>query len=117
MHTGILHVSFLSYLTYPNADLCIVFTSSNFPNEPKSIFIESNFSNSLISVRPHLFIFSAAELVVDRALELDHIGGVFGANVKPSPFLCLILKMLQIQPSKDIIIEFIKNPDYKWAGS
>ena len=46
-------------------------------------------------------------------MELDQIGGVFGGNVKPTPFLCLILKMLQIQPSKDIVVEFIKNPDYK----
>ena len=50
---------------------------------------------------------------MDRAMELDHLGGVFGGNVKPTPFICLILKMLQIQPSKDIVIEFIKNPDYK----
>jgi len=54
-----------------------------------------------------------AELLVDRAMELDHLGGVYGGNVKPTPFICLILKMLQIQPSKDIVIEFIKNPDYK----
>ena len=54
-----------------------------------------------------------AELLVDRAMELDHVGGVYGGNVKPTPFICLILKMLQIQPSKDIVIEFIKNPDYK----
>ena len=46
-------------------------------------------------------------------MDLDHVGGVIGGNIKPTPFLCLILKMLQIQPSKDIIIEFIKNPDYK----
>lgn len=54
-----------------------------------------------------------AELLVDKAMVLDHIGGVFGGNVKPTDFICLVLKMLQIQPSKDIIIEFIKNPDYK----
>ena len=41
------------------------------------------------------------------------MGGVYGANIQPSDFLCLVLKMLQIQPSKDIVIEFIKNPDYK----
>lgn len=46
-------------------------------------------------------------------MELDHIGGVFGGNVRPTPFLCLVLKMLQIQPTKDIVVEFIKNPDYK----
>ena len=56
-----------------------------------------------------------AELLVDEAMALDFVGGVIGGNVKPTPFICLILKMLQIQPSKDIIIEFIKNPDYKWA--
>ncbi|EDV22131.1 uncharacterized protein TRIADDRAFT_59315 [Trichoplax adhaerens] len=56
-----------------------------------------------------------AELLVDRAMELDHIGGTFGGNIKPTPFLCLILKMLQIQPEKDIIVEFIKNEDYKYV--
>ena len=46
-------------------------------------------------------------------MELDHVGGHYSSNIKPTPFLCLVLKMLQIQPSKDIVIEFIKNPDYK----
>lgn len=54
-----------------------------------------------------------AELLVDKALALDHIGGVFGGSIKPTPFLCLAQKMLQIQPDKDIVIEFIKNEDYK----
>ncbi|VVB02974.1 unnamed protein product [Arabis nemorensis] len=54
-----------------------------------------------------------AETLVDKAMELDHIGGTFGGNRKPTPFLCLILKMLQIQPEKDIVVEFIKNDDYK----
>jgi len=35
--------------------------------------------------------------------------------VKPTPFLCLILKMLQIQPEKDIIVEFIKNEEFKYV--
>lgn len=56
-----------------------------------------------------------AELLVDRAMELDHIGGHYSGNIKPTPFLCLVLKMLQIQPTKDIVIEFIKNPDYKYV--
>lgn len=54
-----------------------------------------------------------AELVVDKAMELKYIGGVYGGNIKPAPFLCLTLKMLQIQPEKDIIVEFIKNEDFK----
>ncbi|CAH2058602.1 unnamed protein product [Thlaspi arvense] len=56
-----------------------------------------------------------AETLVDKAMELDHIGGTFGGNRKPTPFLCLILKMLQIQPEKEIVVEFIKNDDYKYV--
>ncbi|WAR24461.1 PR38A-like protein [Mya arenaria] len=44
-----------------------------------------------------------AELLVDKAMGLKYIGGVYGGNIKPAPFLCLLLKMLQIQPEKDII--------------
>lgn len=55
----------------------------------------------------------AAELLVDKAMALRTIGGVYGGNIKPTPFLCLVLKMLQIQPEKDIIIEFIKQDEFK----
>ena len=48
-------------------------------------------------------------------MELRYIGGVYAGNIKPTPFLCLILKMLQIQPQKDIIIEFIRNEDFKYV--
>jgi pre-mRNA-splicing factor 38A len=48
-------------------------------------------------------------------MELKYIGGVYGGNIKPTPFLCLILKMLQIAPEKDIIIEFIKNENFKYV--
>ncbi|CAH1773452.1 unnamed protein product [Owenia fusiformis] len=57
----------------------------------------------------------SAELLVDKAMELKYIGGVYGGNVKPTPFLCLVLKMLQIQPEKDIVIEFIRNEDFKYV--
>ncbi|GAB1598505.1 pre-mRNA-splicing factor 38A-like isoform X1 [Argonauta hians] len=56
-----------------------------------------------------------AELMVDKAMELKYIGGVFGGNIKPTPFLCLVLKMLQIQPEKDIVVEFIRNEDFKYV--
>lgn len=59
------------------------------------------------------FVILLAELVVDKAVELKYIGGVSGGNIRPSPFLCLILKMLQICPEKDIIVEFIKNEEFK----
>ena len=56
-----------------------------------------------------------AELLVDKAMELRYVGGVYAGNIKPAPFLCLTLKMLQIQPEKDIVIEFIKNEDFKYV--
>lgn len=52
---------------------------------------------------------------MDKAKELDHIGGTFGGNRKPTPFMCLVLKMLQIQPEKAIVLEFIKNELFKYA--
>jgi pre-mRNA-splicing factor 38A len=39
---------------------------------------------------------------------------MFGEPQKPTEFICLILKMLQIQPDKEIILEFIKNDDFKY---
>jgi len=62
-----------------------------------------------------VFVWFTAELLVDKAMELKYVGGVYGGNVKPAPFLCLILKMLQIQPEKDIIVEFISQPDFKYV--
>ncbi|NXQ35329.1 PR38A factor, partial [Alaudala cheleensis] len=56
-----------------------------------------------------------AELVVDKAVELKYLGGVYGGNVKPTPFLCLVLKMLQIQPQKEIIVEFIRNEEFRYV--
>lgn len=31
-----------------------------------------------------------------------------------TPHLCLMLKMLWIQPEKDIIVQFIKKEDFKY---
>lgn len=56
-----------------------------------------------------------AETLVDKAMELDHLGGTYGGSRKPTPFMCLIMKMLQIQPDKEIVVEFIKNEDYKFV--
>ncbi|EJW81132.1 pre-mRNA-splicing factor 38A [Wuchereria bancrofti] len=55
-----------------------------------------------------------AELLVDKGMELRYIGGIYAGNVKPTPFLCLCLKMLQIQPEKDIAVEFIRQEEYKY---
>lgn len=57
----------------------------------------------------------SAELLVDKAMSLRFIGGVFGGNIRATPFICLTLKMLQIQPEKDIIVEFIRNEEFKYV--
>lgn len=48
-----------------------------------------------------------AETLVDKAIELDHIGG--------KPFICLVTKMLEIQPDKEIVVEFLRNENYKYV--
>lgn len=53
------------------------------------------------------------ELLVDKAVEMRFVGGVYGGNIKPSPFICLTLKMLQMQPEEEIVLEFIHQEHFK----
>eukprot|EP01032_Pedospumella_encystans_P013001 gene13000-14998_t len=55
-----------------------------------------------------------AETIMDKAVALKYIGGTYGGNLKPTNFLCLVLKLLQLQPEVDIVIEYIKNEDFKY---
>jgi len=55
-----------------------------------------------------------AETLVDKAVGLSAYGGQYGGMQKPTKIMCLILKMLQLQPEKEIVVEFIKNEDYKY---
>lgn len=55
-----------------------------------------------------------AATIIDKAVALKSIGGTYGGNNKPSKFLCLLLKALQLQPDHDIILEFIRNDDFKY---
>ncbi|KAI8813865.1 PRP38 family-domain-containing protein [Cladochytrium replicatum] len=53
------------------------------------------------------------ETFVTKAVQITSIGGQFG-NQRPTEFLCLALKMLQLQPQREIVIEFIKDEDFKY---
>ena len=64
--------------------------------------------------KEHCFALTA-EAVVDKAVAINSLGGTFGGARKPTKFVCLLLKLLQLQPDKEIIIEFIKNDDYKYV--
>ena len=57
----------------------------------------------------------SASDVATKAVELKTIGGSYGANNKPTRFLCLTLKLLQIQPEEGIVEEFLMNEDFKYV--
>jgi pre-mRNA-splicing factor 38A len=55
----------------------------------------------------------AAASIIDKSIELRTIGGVYGGNQKPTDFLCLLLKLLQIQPEKEILLEYLQADEFK----
>ena len=63
--------------------------------------------------RKNLFIF-IAESLIDKAIEVRFIGGVYG-NQRPTEFLCLLLKLLQIQPEKEILVEYLCAEEFKYV--
>lgn len=62
--------------------------------------------------REHCFGLNAATLC-DPAVGLKAIGGLYGNQI-PTPFLCLLLKLLQIRPSWDIVQEYMHQEDFKY---
>ena len=52
-----------------------------------------------------------AETLIDRAVQLKWAGGCVGAHQKPTPFLCLLLKLLQLQPAEEIVLAYIKEAE------
>ena len=49
------------------------------------------------------------ESLLEKAVEIRCVGGTHGGQRKATKFLCLVLKLLQLQPDKEIIYEFISN--------
>jgi pre-mRNA-splicing factor 38A len=54
------------------------------------------------------------ESILDRAVQLNHLGGIYGGNQKPTDFICLLLKLLQLQPSEEIIQTLIEAEEHKY---
>ncbi|KAF2481608.1 PRP38 family-domain-containing protein [Neohortaea acidophila] len=44
-----------------------------------------------------------AATLLDRAVDLTFLGGTYGVAQKPTPFLCLAFKMLQLTPEREIV--------------
>lgn len=64
--------------------------------------------------KEHCTLLNSA-LVLEKAVDdLRYVGGVYGGHIKPTPFLCLVLKLLQIQPQRDIIYLYIDQTDFKY---
>lgn len=61
--------------------------------------------------KEHCFALTA-ESVIDKALECNYIGGTY-ANTRPTEWLCLVLKLLQLQPDKEIILEYLRADEFK----
>ncbi|PNS16135.1 hypothetical protein CAC42_4536 [Sphaceloma murrayae] len=52
--------------------------------------------------------------LLDRAVEMTYIGGTFGVGQKPTPFLCLLFKMLQLTPEKEIVDLYLDIGGEEW---
>lgn len=50
-----------------------------------------------------------AATLLDRAVELTFIGGTYGASQRPTPFLCLAFKLLQLTPEREIIEYYLNQ--------
>ncbi|KAJ3233217.1 hypothetical protein HDU78_006566 [Chytriomyces hyalinus] len=62
--------------------------------------------------KEHCFALTA-ETLVDKALDLTYIGGQFGLQ-RPTEFLCLTMRLLQLQPERSIIAVYLENEDHKY---
>jgi pre-mRNA-splicing factor 38A len=55
-----------------------------------------------------------AESFVDKAVTLKYVGGLYTGLAKPTQFLCLVCKLLQLQPDADVINYFLTQKKFKY---
>lgn len=74
-------------------------------------------TRSSIHVNPfwnrNLFGVSVADLV-PLSIKLSHLSGTHGPMHVPSPFLCMVLKLLQMGPTTDEIAVYINQQHFKY---
>ncbi|KAI9812753.1 MAG: hypothetical protein M1827_004509 [Pycnora praestabilis] len=58
------------------------------------------------------FALNAATLC-DRAVELTFVGGTYGQQ-KPTPWLCLAFKLLQLGPEREVVLELLGPGGEEW---
>ena len=52
--------------------------------------------------------------VVSACSSLRYMGGCYGGSAKPSKFLCAVLKMLQLQPEEEIVLELLRDDYFRY---
>ncbi|OAV94160.1 hypothetical protein PTTG_27104 [Puccinia triticina 1-1 BBBD Race 1] len=56
-----------------------------------------------------------AETIIDKTVfDLKYLGSTITANLRPTEFICLLLKLLQLQPEKEIILEYLRAEEFKY---
>ena len=55
-----------------------------------------------------------AEGLIDKAIKLEYIGSTYSGSRRPTRFICLTFKMLQMSLPKEIAIQFLRAKDYKY---
>eukprot|EP00659_Diplonema_papillatum_P020315 gene20315-31269_t len=53
--------------------------------------------------------------VLEKAVKLEAVGGTYGGYRKPTKFLCLVLKLLQLQPDVESVLELVDQGDFKYV--
>ncbi len=53
--------------------------------------------------------------VVHLAARLRYVGGAFGSVNTPTPFFCLLCKLLQLGPEPEIVDLYLEQRDFKYA--
>ena len=60
------------------------------------------------------FGLTAADVMERAAESLTCVGGTYSGMGKPSKFLCLTLKLLQLQPDKEVVETFLEQDTFKY---
>lgn len=97
-------------------DWCVSFSRPTIPPSPYRVLRRGSVVNASIGLGRVVLcgvgLIRTAESLIDKALEMRYIGGVYG-NQRPTEFLCLLLKLLQIQPEKEILVEYLQADEFK----
>lgn len=62
--------------------------------------------------KAHCFRLTAATFL-SKVVELKYIGGTYGVS-KPTDFICLIYRFLQLNPEPEIVLHYLHDETYKY---